>query len=160
MPDTRPMTGAETGAKPHNPPTSCGIPPHHADNMLKPPVHGDGFRPFSLSTPCRKAGSCRTVPDAILPRNFAPRFCSGTGTTLSPFPVDNSVNSAPFPFNGNHLHPLPVKQAFPPHPSPLPERIPDRFRTQKNRLYNMAVRMDSLIIIQQTVIIRFRFKTW
>ena len=30
---------------------------------------------------------------------------------LSPFPVDNSVNSALFPFTGNDLHPLPVKRA-------------------------------------------------
>ena len=113
MPDTRPMAGAERGAKPHNPPTSCEISRHHADNMRKPPARGDGFRPVSLSTPCRKTGSCRTVtvPDAMLPRNFAPRFCTGTGTTLSPFPVDNSVNSALFPFTGNDLHPLPVKRA-------------------------------------------------
>ena len=34
-----------------------------------------------------------------------------TETTLSPFPVDNSVNSALFPFTGNDLHPLPVKRA-------------------------------------------------
>ena len=77
MPDTRPMAGAERGAKPHNPPTSCEISRHHADNMRKPPARGDGFRPVSLSTPCRKTGSCRTVTtsDAMLPRNFAPEFC-------------------------------------------------------------------------------------
>ena len=28
------------------------------------------------------------------------------------------MNSALFPFTGNDLHPLPVKRAFPPHPSP------------------------------------------
>ena len=53
MPDTRPMAGAETGAKPHNPPTSCEISRHHADNMRKPPVRGDGdgFRSlFAIDT--------------------------------------------------------------------------------------------------------------
>ena len=41
---------------------------------------------------------------------------------LSPFPVDNTVNSHPFPFSDNHLPPLHAKRAFPClpplHPSP------------------------------------------
>ncbi len=42
------------------------------------------------------------------------------------------MNSAPFPFTGNHLHPLPVKQAFPPHPAPcslLPASIQKNARS-------------------------------
>ncbi|MBS7404813.1 MAG: hypothetical protein KIG22_02575 [Oxalobacter sp.] len=72
----RPTAGTETTAQPDNPPTSCGITRHHADNMQKPPAcrNGDSFRTFSLSTPCRKAGPSPavTVPDTTLHRNIAP----------------------------------------------------------------------------------------
>ena len=68
----RPTAGTETTAQPDNPPTSCGITRHHADNMRKPPAcrNGDSFRTLHC---CYLAA--RPVP--ALPSPSLIRHCTG-----------------------------------------------------------------------------------
>ena len=149
MPDTRPITGAETGAKPHNPPTSCGITPHHEDNMRKPPACCNGSPPFRYrhlaASPVPAVPSLTRFCPAILQRHrhdIIPVSCgqlreqrafSLYRQPLAPPARQTGLSTAP-------SHPRTLAPSHPasriPHPAsrfPLPaSRFPlPAFRTQK-----------------------------
>ena len=75
-----------------------------------------------------KPAATATTPASCLPCPCRP-IPQPTPGSLSPFPVDNSVYSPAFPFTGNNLHQLPIRQALlpdirtkTPRPSPCPAK--------------------------------------
>ena len=84
---------------------------------------GNGHPALTLPALPNRPCPCHPVAHPVAPIKRHPaRY-----TTLSPFPVDNSVNSPAFPLPDNPLHPLPVKQAFTCHSTRRPRHLPPAF---------------------------------